>query len=90
MRAGVKARTTKQQARQDRFHDLKEQVQSHQVQGKGSLNLAYSRLGKQVFELENVTKRIDGRTLFENVSTLIQKVFKSVLWAQTVSAKRRC
>ncbi|PXA00628.1 hypothetical protein DD922_11525, partial [Staphylococcus pseudintermedius] len=25
MRAGVKARTTKQQARQDRFHDLKEQ-----------------------------------------------------------------
>lgn len=73
MRAGVKARTTKQQARQDRFHDLKEQVQSHQVQGKGSLNLAYSRLGKQVFELENVTKRIDGRTLFENVSTLIQK-----------------
>ncbi|EGQ1276207.1 ATP-binding cassette domain-containing protein [Staphylococcus pseudintermedius] len=73
MRAGVKARTTKQQARQDRFRDLKEQVQSHQVQGKGSLNLAYSRLGKQVFELENVTKRIDGRTLFENVSTLIQK-----------------
>ncbi|ARJ51252.1 ABC-F family ATP-binding cassette domain-containing protein [Staphylococcus lutrae] len=72
MRAGVKARTTKQQARQNRFHDLKAQVQSHQAQEKGTLNLAYSRLGKQVFELEEVTKRIDTQTLFENVTTLIQ------------------
>ncbi|MBA8779097.1 ABC-F family ATP-binding cassette domain-containing protein [Staphylococcus schleiferi subsp. coagulans] len=73
MRAGVKARTTKQQARQDRFHDLEKQVNAQKSQEKGSLGLAYSRLGKQVFELENVTKVINQRTLFENITTLIQK-----------------
>lgn len=73
MRAGVKARTTKQQARQDRFKTLEQQVKSHQTQEKGALNLAHSRLGKQVFELEGVGKTINGRTLFENLTTIIQK-----------------
>ncbi|KIX91690.1 heme ABC transporter ATP-binding protein [Staphylococcus microti] len=73
MRAGVKARTTKQQARQDRFKTLEQQVKSHQTQEKGTLNLAHSRLGKQVFELEGVGKTINGRTLFENLTMIIQK-----------------
>lgn len=73
MRAGVKARTTKQQARQDRFKELEEQVKSHHTQEKGSLNLAHSRLGKQVFELEQVGKTIKGRTLFDGLTTIIQK-----------------
>ena len=73
MRAGVKARTTKQQARQDRFKALEQQVKSHQTQEKGALNLAHSRLGKQVFELEDIGKTINGRTLFENLTTIIQK-----------------
>ena len=51
MRAGAKARTTKQQARINRFNDLESEVQDQHVQDKGQLNLAYSRLGKQVYEL---------------------------------------
>ncbi len=56
MRAGAKARTTKQQARINRFNDLESEVQDQHVQDKGQLNLAYSRLGKQVYELEKTFK----------------------------------
>ena len=73
MRAGVKARTTKQQARKDRFQDLEHQVKSHQTQDKGELNLAYSRLGKQVFELEDIHKSIGEKVLFSSFSTIVQK-----------------
>ncbi|WP_419790749.1 ABC-F family ATP-binding cassette domain-containing protein [Staphylococcus chromogenes] len=73
MRAGVKARTTKQQARKDRFQDLEHQVKSHQTQDKGELNLAYSRLGKQVFELEDIHKSIGEKVLFSAFSTIVQK-----------------
>src|SRR5699024_6119128 len=72
MRAGVKARTTKQQARKNRFSDLEQDVKNQHQQEKGSLNLAYSRLGKQVFELEGLTKRIGDKVLFEHITEIIQ------------------
>lgn len=72
MRAGAKARTTKQQARINRFNDLESEVQDQHVQDKGQLNLAYSRLGKQVYELEQLSKQINGRTLFEDINEIIQ------------------
>lgn len=72
MRAGAKARTTKQQARINRFNDLESEVQDQHVQDKGQLNLAYSRLGKQVYELEKLSKQINGRTLFEDITKIIQ------------------
>ncbi|MCJ1656931.1 ABC-F family ATP-binding cassette domain-containing protein [Staphylococcus sp. NRL 16/872] len=72
MRAGAKARTTKQQARINRFNDLESEVQAHHTQDKGQLNLAYSRLGKQVYEFEHLTKRINDKTLFEDISEIIQ------------------
>ena len=72
MRAGVKARSTKQQARKNRFKDLEHDVKNQQQQDKASLNLAYSRLGKQVFELDNVSKRIGDKILFEHVTEIIQ------------------
>ncbi|SCS28638.1 ABC-F family ATP-binding cassette domain-containing protein [Staphylococcus caeli] len=72
MRAGVKARTTKQQARKNRFEDLEQDVKNQHQQDKASLNLAYSRLGKQVYELEHLTKRINGKTLFEDITQIIQ------------------
>ena len=72
MRAGAKARTTKQQARINRFNDLESEVQDQHVQDKGQLNLAYSRLGKQVYELEKLSKQINGRTLFEDITEVIQ------------------
>ncbi|MFH4935561.1 ABC-F family ATP-binding cassette domain-containing protein [Staphylococcus cohnii] len=72
MRAGVKARSTKQQARKNRFKDLEHDVKNQHQQDKASLNLAYSRLGKQVFELDNVSKRIGDKILFEHVTEIIQ------------------
>lgn len=72
MRAGAKARTTKQQARINRFNDLESEVQDQHVQDKGQLNLAYSRIGKQVYELEKLSKQINGRTLFEDITEIIQ------------------
>lgn len=72
MRAGVKARTTKQQARINRFNSLEQGVQNQQQQDKGSLNLAYSRLGKQVFELDEVTKQINNKVLFDSITEVIQ------------------
>ncbi|QUX19609.1 ABC-F family ATP-binding cassette domain-containing protein [Staphylococcus haemolyticus] len=72
MRADAKARTTKQQARINRFNDLESEVQAQHVQDKGQLSLAHSRLGKQVYELEQLSKQINGRTLFEDITEVIQ------------------
>lgn len=72
MRADVKARTTKQQARKNRFNDLEQDVKNQHQQDKASLNLAYSRLGKQVFEFDALTKRINDKTLFEDITQIIQ------------------
>lgn len=72
MRAGAKARTTKQQARINRFNTLEQDVHNQQQQDKGSLNLAYSRLGKQVFELDQVTKQMNNKVLFEDITEVIQ------------------
>lgn len=72
MRAGAKARSTKQQARINRFSDLESQVKNQTTRDTGQLNLAHSRLGKQVFELEDLSKSIEGKTLFEHVTQIIQ------------------
>lgn len=72
MRAGAKARTTKQQARINRFNQLESEVKTQHTQDKGELNLAYSRLGKQVYELKNLSKSINNTVLFEGVTEIIQ------------------
>ncbi|MCY1568923.1 ABC-F family ATP-binding cassette domain-containing protein [Staphylococcus pettenkoferi] len=72
MRAGVRARTTKQQARKDRFKELEQDVKNHYQKEKASLNLASSRLGKQVIELEDVTKVINDKMLFAHFTQIIQ------------------
>ena len=72
MRAGAKARTTKQQARINRFNQLESDVKTQHTKDKGELNLAYSRLGKQVYELKNLSKSINNKVLFEGVTEIIQ------------------
>lgn len=72
MRAEAKARTTKQQARINRFNQLESDVKTQHTQDKGELNLAYSRLGKQVYELKNLSKSINNKVLFEDVTEIIQ------------------
>ncbi|MBI5974033.1 ABC-F family ATP-binding cassette domain-containing protein [Staphylococcus canis] len=73
MRAGVKARTTKQQARKNRFETLEEEVKSQKHQAEARLDMAHSRLGKQVFELKDISKSIDNKVLFQNLTSIIQK-----------------
>lgn len=72
MRAGVKARGTKQQARQDRFHDLKENL--HQVHQKGQLeiDIATQRLGKKVLEIKTGSYQIEQKTILKDFDLLIQ------------------
>lgn len=72
MRTGAKARTTKQQARINRFDDLESQVKSQTTRESGQLNLAHSRLGKQVYELKDVKKEINNKVLFQHLTEIIQ------------------
>lgn len=72
MRAGVQARGTKQQARQERFHDLKQNL--HQVNKKESIeiDLATRRLGKKVIEIKNGSYSIDQLNLLSEFNLLVQ------------------
>ena len=88
MRAGAKARTTKQQARINRFNDLENEVNQQYKDDKGELNLAYSRLGKQAFELEDLSKAINDKVLFEHLTEIIQKVSVLVLLGQMELVKQ--
>lgn len=65
MRKGVEARRTKQKARQDRFHELKDNMQFRQTE-KMDIGLATSRLGKKVVEMENVSKAFGERILIRD------------------------
>ncbi|WP_161879049.1 ABC-F family ATP-binding cassette domain-containing protein [Alkalibacterium sp. MB6] len=73
MREGVRARGTKQQARKDRFSDIEQQVKSQQVKSELELQLAGSRLGKKVLELEEATKSLDDKTLLKDFNLLVQQ-----------------
>lgn len=72
MRAGVKARGTKQQARIDRFTDLKENL--HQVNQKGQLevDITTQRLGKKVLEIKDGSYEIEQKKLLDSFNLLIQ------------------
>ncbi|WP_195851375.1 ABC-F family ATP-binding cassette domain-containing protein [Aerococcus tenax] len=74
MRQGAKARSTKQQARINRFNDLKEDLDQHRsLQGSVQLDFDQERLGKKVISLEDVSVGYDRRQpLLEDINLLIQ------------------
>ncbi|KWY30968.1 ABC-F family ATP-binding cassette domain-containing protein [Enterococcus faecium] len=72
MRAGVQARGTKQQARINRFEDLKENLYQVNQEDDLELNLATQRLGKKVLEINDGSYRINDQTLLEHLDLLIQ------------------
>lgn len=73
MRKGAKARTTKQQARIHRFENLEQDVkQSSGDEQQLEIALEGSRLGKRVFNLENVTLEIGGKTILEHFNHIFQ------------------
>lgn len=72
MRAGAKARSTKQQARIQRFEKLEDQL--HQVQSKEAIaiDLETKRLGKKVIELKDVTFSYEKKAIVKDFSLLVQ------------------
>lgn len=72
MRAGVQARGTKQQARINRFEDLKENLYQLNHDTDIELNIATKRLGKKVIEIKDGSYSIEGKPLLQHLDLLIQ------------------
>ncbi|MGX7014042.1 ABC-F family ATP-binding cassette domain-containing protein [Vagococcus silagei] len=72
MRAGVKARGTKQQARIDRFTDLKEKVSQASDTDSFQITTGSTRLGKKVIEIENANYTIENQIILNDFNLLIQ------------------
>jgi ATP-binding cassette subfamily F protein uup len=54
MRAGIKARGTRQQARVDRFHDLKKEVSHSGSSEQLEIGINTKRLGKKYLKLKRL------------------------------------
>ncbi|KRM96332.1 abc transporter, atp-binding protein [Liquorilactobacillus aquaticus DSM 21051] len=72
MRTGAKARTTKQQARINKFNDLKNNLNKLQVDDDIDISLGQQRLGKKVIEIQKGSLDIAGHHILENFSLLVQ------------------
>ncbi|MEM9451202.1 MAG: ABC-F family ATP-binding cassette domain-containing protein [Cyanobacteria bacterium P01_E01_bin.6] len=65
LKRGPKARSTKQKARIDRVHEMRD-TEFKEAIGKVDISAPGRRIGKKVIELENVTKAYGDRTLIHN------------------------
>ncbi|MBD2571239.1 ABC-F family ATP-binding cassette domain-containing protein [Anabaena lutea] len=65
LKRGPKARSTKQKARIDRAHALRD-TEFKQAQGKVDISTVSRRIGKKVIELNNISKSYDDRILIKN------------------------
>ena len=73
MRKGAKARTSKQQARIHRFEDLEKGVKETQGEDQNlEINFDSSRLGKRVFQLEDVSLEVGEKTILEHFRHIFQ------------------
>ena len=72
MRRGAQARSTKQQARIDRYEEVKAQAPDLD-RPQMEIGLAGSRLGRTVIELEKVDYAIGGQTYIRNFSYIVLK-----------------
>ncbi|MBP2100292.1 ABC-F family ATP-binding cassette domain-containing protein [Enterococcus rivorum] len=72
MRAGVQARGTKQQARIDRFSDLKENLYQVNHKDKLEIDIATQRLGKKVLEITNGCYSIENKMILKDFDILVQ------------------
>ena len=72
MREGVRARGTKQKARIERFEKLKGRVSQTTQDFNIEMDLASSRLGKQVFEFEEASYKIEENIILDQFNYIIQ------------------
>nr|WP_165992776.1 ABC-F family ATP-binding cassette domain-containing protein [Streptococcus catagoni] len=73
MRTQPQARATKQQARINRFHDLKSQVQTETNKEELDINFETSRIGKKVIHFEELSFSYqEDKPLISNFNLIIQ------------------
>lgn len=72
LQRGAKARTTKQKARIQRVEALKEE-ESFVGRGEFDFSIGSKRLGKQVIEMQGVTKQFEEKVLVQSLDYLIVK-----------------
>lgn len=72
MRRQPQARATKQQARINRFHDLKKDLADQTTESNLEMNFETSRIGKKVIEFQNVDFAYDQKPILSQFSLLIQ------------------
>ncbi len=73
IRRGAKARSTKQQARIERFNTLSEKPDLQFEEQTVSMATATSRLGRKTLILENISKSWGERILFQDFSYIIDR-----------------
>ncbi len=72
MRRQPQARATKQQARINRFHDLKNDLSGQTTNSNLEMNFETSRIGKKVIEFQNVDFAYDQKPILSQFNLLIQ------------------
>ena len=72
MRRQPQARATKQQARINRFHDLKNDLADQTTDSNLEMNFETSRIGKKVIEFQNVDFAYDQKPILSQFRLLIQ------------------
>ena len=72
MRRQPQARATKQQARINRFHDLKNDLAGQTTDSNLEMSFETSRIGKKVIEFQNVDFAYDQNPILSQFSLLIQ------------------
>ena len=72
MRRQPQARATKQQARINRFQDLKKEVSGSSAETDLTMNFETSRIGKKVIEFKDVSFAYDDKPILQNFNLLVQ------------------
>ena len=72
MRRQPQARATKQQARINRFHDLKKDLAGQATDSSLEMNFETSRIGKKVIEFKNVDFAYGDKKILSHFNLLIQ------------------
>ncbi len=68
IRRGAKARSTKQQARIDRFEKLQSQMTEDEINKNIEITAGSTRLGKKIVALQNINKQFAGRPIIANLN----------------------
>ncbi|MCW0952972.1 ABC-F family ATP-binding cassette domain-containing protein [Weissella ceti] len=72
MKAGARARSTKQTARQNRFAEIEAQRGTLQIDEDVEVAIGQSRLGKKVINIEDANLVFDERIILKNFNELVQ------------------